>query len=220
MTNANRRARARRQRRIRIMRQRIFGLSAMVMAFIATYSICFAGNARAAMPHAEDCICGECCELGEPAFIVLEDEPVPLADSFEAESAPQPYTELEAVTLAKMLWGECRGCGTTSQAGSAWCALNRVDDPRWSDDLITVITQPSQFFGYDESHPVDPGLLALAEDVLSRYHAEKAGDGDAGRVLPKEYVYFTGDGTDNYFRKEFADTGDYWDWSMASPYGD
>ena len=39
----------------------------------------------------------------------------------------------------------------------------------------------------------------------------------AGRVLPKEYLFFGGDGTHNYFRTKW-DGGTVWDWSLPSPY--
>lgn len=130
-----------------------------------------------------------------------------------------PYTQGEAEALAKAMWGEARGCGDAGMAAVGWCALNRVDAPYWSDDLITVLSQPNQFCGYDPDYPVDPHILDIARDVLDRYYAEKeAGTRDPGRVLPENYYYFTGDGYLNYFRIEYQDTGVYWDWSLPSPY--
>ena len=38
-----------------------------------------------------------------------------------------------------------------------------------------------------------------------------------GRVLPREYLFFTGDGKHNHFRTEW-DGGQVWDWSLQSPY--
>ena len=35
--------------------------------------------------------------------------------------------------------------------------------------------------------------------------------------LPKEYLYFTGDGAHNYFTTEWQG-GQTWDWSLESPY--
>ena len=110
---------------------------------------------------------------------------------------------------------------TPEQAAVVWCALNRVDDESglWPDDIVAVVTQPSQFHGYDPDHPVVPEFLALAEDVLARWEIEDTCVGDVGRVLPQEYTYFSGDGRHNYFRTEW-DGGTTWDWGLESPYGE
>lgn len=36
-------------------------------------------------------------------------------------------------------------------------------------------------------------------------------------MLPREYLFFTGDGEHNHFRTEW-DGGQVWDWSLQSPY--
>jgi hypothetical protein len=115
--------------------------------------------------------------------------------------------------LAKTLYGEARGCSTVEQAAVVWCVLNRVDDESglWPDDIIGVVTQPNQFYGYD------PDLLAVVEDVLARWEMEDICLGDVGRVLPEEYLYFTGDGRVNSFRDQYQG-GNTWDWSLDSPY--
>jgi len=125
----------------------------------------------------------------------------------------------EAVYLAKVVYGEALVCPTTERAAVVWCILNRVDDGHgyWADDVIGVVTQPSQFHGYDEDYPVLPELYELALDVLGRWQAEKNGASDVGRVLPAEYLYFHGDGEHNYFRTEWRG-GVTWDWSLPSPY--
>lgn len=38
-----------------------------------------------------------------------------------------------------------------------------------------------------------------------------------GRVLPKEYLYFSGDGIRNTFRTQYKG-GTRWNWSLPSPY--
>ena len=105
------------------------------------------------------------------------------------------------------------------QAATIWCVLNRYDsgDRFWADTVEGITTQPCQFYGYDPSNPVDPDILALVEDVLARWMAEKECVGSVGRVLPKEYLYFTGDGVHNYFTTEWQG-GQTWDWSLESPY--
>lgn len=138
-----------------------------------------------------------------------------------AEAAQEPETEQETeeeiVLLAKMLWGEARGCSTTEQAACVWVALNRVSDPRWPDTLREVLLQPEQFRGLREDNPATEELMALAEDVLSRRARELAGETAVGRVIPEDYFFWAGDGKRNHFRKEYKST-DRWGWSMESPY--
>lgn len=127
------------------------------------------------------------------------------------------YTQEEVEALAQLLYGEALNCTVEGQAGVIWCVLNRVDDPRFPDTILGVITQYNQFFGYRKSNPVLRELTILAEDVLRRYYAEHGGIEDVGRVLPKEYVFFSGDGKANYFTITYAST-DVWDWSLYNPY--
>lgn len=138
-----------------------------------------------------------------------------------AEAAQEPETEQETeeeiVLLAKMLWGEARGCSTTEQAACVWVALNRVSDPRWPDTLREVLLQPEQFRGLREDNPATEELMALAEDVLSRRARELAGETAVGRVIPEDYFFWAGDGKRNHFRKEYRDTAT-WSWEMEDPY--
>lgn len=138
-----------------------------------------------------------------------------------AEAAQEPETaqetEEEIVLLAKMLWGEARGCSTTEQAACVWVALNRVSDPRWPDTLREVLLQPEQFRGLREDNPATEELMALAEDVLSRRARELAGETAVGRVIPEDYFFWAGDGKRNHFRKEYRDTAT-WSWEMEDPY--
>lgn len=122
--------------------------------------------------------------------------------------------------LAQAVWGEARGVTSKAeQAAVIWCIFNRIDDPRWPDTIESVCVH-SQFHGYGPDNPVEPELYDLALDVYARYYREKAGDGASGRTLPKEYVYFHGDGDVNHFRIEYESTGELWDWSLPSPYAE
>lgn len=127
--------------------------------------------------------------------------------------------EADVEAIAKTLWGECRGVPYTShKAAVVWCILNRVDEGGYfGNSIIEVVTKPNQFAGYSPDYPVDPELKAIAEDVLMRWHLEKEGEEDVGRVLPKGYCYFVGDGELNYFTNEWR-SRNYWDWSLSNPY--
>lgn len=138
----------------------------------------------------------------------------------EPENEPYEPDMLEVEALARMLYGEARGVASTMEkAACVWCVLNRVDDPRFPDTVLEVLEAPYQFAGYNASYPVLPELAALAADVLTRYHAERDGNADVGRVLPAEYVFFTGDGENNHFYSEWKSTSAY-DWTLENPYND
>lgn len=169
--------------------------------------------------------------FGAEEVIYREEEPVatvqPTAQAQESpsevvervvEQTTPPTPEIvqsDAVCLAKMVYGEARGLSMTEQAACVWCVLNRVDAGYGT--LQTVVTAPYQFVGYQADNPVTDEILALCEDVLYRYAIESHCAGSVGRVLPKEYLYFTGDGEHNHFRTEYTG-GCTWDWSLESPY--
>lgn len=136
---------------------------------------------------------------------------------YATEEEQEEHDQETLLALARTVWGEARGCSTTEQAAVVWCVLNRVDRPEWPDDPLSVVQQKYQFAGYDPENPVWPEHLALVEDVLDRWELEKTAVGDVGRVLPKEYVYFDGDGIHNYFWTDLKGSNT-WDWSLGSPY--
>lgn len=149
----------------------------------------------------------------------LEEEPFIETEVVEPEPEPIVINQTEAIHIAKTVWGEAGGCSPTEQAAVIWCILNRVDCdiPYIPNDIIGVITQPEQFHGYNPEHPVQTDIYDLTVDVLTRWELEKAGEIDVGRVLPKEFLWFHGDGAHNYFRDSFK-SNNIWDWSLESPY--
>ena len=199
--------RRRRQRRRRAVMQRAACLTLVLLAVAAAFA--WSGRPQES----------ETPETAAPVTVsVLPAEPI--TPELEDREAIDPM-EASKVTLARMVWGEARGCSATEQAAVVWCVLNRFDsgDPFYADciTLYDIVTQPCQFYGYDPGNPVDPDILALVEDVLARWMAEKECLGSVGRVLPREYLFFSGDGKHNYFRTEW-DGGQVWDWSLESPY--
>lgn len=102
------------------------------------------------------------------------EEPSPVVEAVEVvtpepepEVAPQPWTDEEAIVLARMLWGEARGVNSDAEkAACVWCVLNHVD--HGYGDIITVVTAPKQFVGYNAKNPIDDDLITLCIDVLSR----------------------------------------------------
>lgn len=128
-----------------------------------------------------------------------------------------PPTQEELTILAKVVYREARGIEDKAhQAAVIWCILNRVDAGLGGDTITEVATYPNAFAWVPDT-PVEQEFLMLAADVCERWNLEKAGQGDVGRVLPKEYLYFTGDGKLNHFTTEWKGT-ETWDWSLKSPY--
>lgn len=186
----------------------------IIIAVLATGLLCVASCAlRPAEDHLEIPV------TPSPTVTpVLNPTPTP-SPFITPEPTPEPvplWTEEEITVLAQMLWGEARGVvSVTEQAACVWCVLNRVD--AYGESIVEVTTAPYQFAGYRPNNPVDPDLKALCEDVLTRYFAEKDGDPNAGRILPSDYLFFSGDGERNHFRNEY-EGGQIWDWSLPSPY--
>lgn len=143
----------------------------------------------------------------------LSNTPSQLVTAIE-NTIPQVSQRIEeVVVLSKLLYGEYRGDDVTKQAAVIWCVLNRVD--AGFGDIIEVATAPNQFTGYREDNPIEPELVVTVLDVLRRWSND-----DIGRVLPKEYLWFRGNGKENRFRSTWEDTGVYWDWSLISPYAE
>ena len=136
------------------------------------------------------------------------------------KDVPVYFTDADVDALAKTLWGEARGIESDMEkAAVVWCVLNRVDDESglFPDTIVEVVTAPYQFDGYAADNPVEEHLEWLVKDVLIRWASEKEGHKDVGRVLPKDYVYFLGDGRHNYFTVEWLGDEE-WDWSLPNPY--
>ena len=122
--------------------------------------------------------------------------------------------------IAKTLYGECVGVKSeTEKAAVVWCILNRVDTYGYAcgTSVEHVVTFPNQFHGYDPDHPVIDELKELTIDVMKSWNAEKCGEKNVGRVLPRSYIYFVGNGKVNYFTNEYR-SRDYWEFSYDSPY--
>lgn len=112
---------------------------------------------------------------------------------------PTPWEpdEADVLALARTLYGECRGCSELQQRAVCWCIFNRVDDSRFPDTVLGVITQRSQFFGYKAKNPVWDSLYAVAYSCMVDWH-----NGEAGVIGP-EYLFFWGDGRRNHFTTQY-----------------
>lgn len=132
----------------------------------------------------------------------------------------QYYTPTDTLMLAKVAFCEARGITSKTEIACVmWTILNRYDDG-YANSISAVILAPNQF-AYRNSAPTvsDYGidLKELAEDVLSRWNREKNGETDVGRVLPKDYRWYSGNGHSNFFRNAYRG-GARWNYSLPSPY--
>ena len=155
-------------------------------------------------------------QCGERIYIerLMPDTEIPTTEN--PVETTMYYTDQDAEILAKVLWRECGNVKSmTEQACVAWTVLNRVDF--YGKSVYDIASEPHQFV-YVENTPIHEKVLALAYDVLDRWNFEKNGFGEDGRVLPKEYMHFKGDGSHNYFRNAYNYPYDIWDYSYDSPY--
>lgn len=154
----------------------------------------------------------------KPNYIVeAQDRPsvVPTSE-VESKDGRALYTDADACDIARVLYDECRGVPSrTEQACVAWVILNRADKTGMS--IHDIIREPSQF-SFSEDTQIDIDLYILAYDVLLRWGLEHNGEADVGRVLPKEFLFFSGDGDRNHFRNHYEYPFDVWDYSLESPY--
>ena len=147
-------------------------------------------------------------ELPSPAPTVTAEETVKPEQTEAPEPSDTPvyyemyFTEDDVAEVAKMLWGEARGCTQDNQIKCAWVVCNRVDDDRFPDTIQGVLSQPHQFHGYDPAYPVTDELYSVAFDVLTRWSYEKQGI-PVRRELANTYLWFTGFNGSNHFREEY-----------------
>lgn len=132
--------------------------------------------------------------------LIVQDTVKPAQTSSESATSEDTkyimfFDERDAAAVAKMLWGEARGCSTEDQRNCVRTVCNRVDDPRWGSSPYEVVSQPWQYHGYDPSYPVDPDLYEIALSVLTEWSLSKQG------VSCEWYSFncFTGDGISNHF---------------------
>lgn len=129
-------------------------------------------------------------------------------------------TEEEIEMMAQVLHHKARGVESEMErAAVVWCILNRVESPLYEDTVKDVLEHENQFSAYDPELEVRSTIRYLVMDVVERWQKEMRGRENAGRVLPKEYLYFYGDGEHNYFMPR-PNSLDEWDWSLDNPYDD
>lgn len=101
-------------------------------------------------------------------------------------------TTTDLIASAQTLYGEADSVPYIShKAMVVWNLLNRLDTGfGGAYSLYSVVSMPGQYAGYSTGFPVTDENLSIVIDVLWRWHLEHTGVADAGRVLPRHYMYF------------------------------
>lgn len=151
----------------------------------------------------------------------MEQQAVEQAEAEAKAEFLQSYHN-EAVMIAKVMYCEAKGISSKRELSMiAWTILNRFDNGGFGSTIPDIITARNQF-AYRSSVPTvnqcGIDLLALAEDVLLRWQAEREGQTDVGRTLPKNYCFYWGDGHHNYFRTSDRGKGYLWFEGYGDPY--
>ena len=120
---------------------------------------------------------------------------------------PYEPDEAEVVALAQTLYGECRGCSEIQQKAVCWCVFNRVDDTRFPDTIIGVVSAPLQLQGYSSSNPIWDNLYDIAYSCMMDWH-----NGE-NRVLDEDRCWFSGRNGINHFRNAwlFEEATKFWE---------
>lgn len=218
------RAPARKKRRRRLNRRGrilVAGLIACLAVSVIVAIAISASSGKTEVIGTETSESSKQAETAAPDTAAETAEAIGVVTEPPETSAPEFIPDpADVEMLAKLIWGEARGVRSTAQkAAVVWCVLNRVDASGYAcgGSIEHVVTFPGQFVGYNESFPATEEFKAIAADVLKRWNAEKEGAENVGRVLPSEYLFFTGDGKVNTFTTEW-DGGNVWNWSLPSPY--
>ena len=143
MTRTERRRRQQRRRRAAMQRA-----ACLALAFLAV-AAAFAGSGRPQEPETPEATVPVTATALPAEAPTLE----PITLEFEDQEAIDPM-EASKVALAKMVWGEARGCSTTEQAATIWCVLNRYD----SADRRTITVQSTAKCSLTPTDPVTTSL--------------------------------------------------------------
>lgn len=121
--------------------------------------------------------------------------------------------------IAYLVDKEIGGGTRIEKQAVVWCVLNRVDKGRaggFRDTVYGVLTQSGQFRSYYGTGSNESYNIVC--DCLTLWQMEKqSGYPVDGRVLPREFCWYHGDGRHNHFRNAYSG-GSYWDWSWTGGY--
>ena len=105
--------------------------------------------------------------------------------------------------LAKLVWGEARGCSAEEQKLVVWTVFNRMLSHKFPYSVQEVVEQSGQFTGYSKDNPVEHDIYKLCEKESILFL-----NGESAPVLSPYanfpgYFYFEGINGHNWFREEY-----------------
>ena len=127
---------------------------------------------------------------------------VEIYNSIEELANNCSLTVEEIIYIMKALYGEANAVESKAERSMVvWVILNRLDTPGYGfgDSIEEIITKPFQFTGYLESNPITDRSFEVVCDVIMRWEAEKRGETNVGRTIPKEVLFFHVDHGHNAF---------------------
>ena len=111
-----------------------------------------------------------------------EKEIIELRNEYE-NLTPEELIQQEGEYLARMLYAY-RNNSERDLRTATWCALNRVDNPRFPGGVKEVCQQPSQWMGYSDDNPILNNLYEIAIKELETWHS-------GYRPVSADYVYMS-----------------------------
>lgn len=121
-------------------------------------------------------------------------EPVIETPIVDTSTTGLPITEYERILLCNLVGREygANWVPTAEKAKVVAVVMNRVRDPRFPNDIYSVLTQPYQFSGY---LPSSSYTSKVTDDVIAavNYYFNNTAE------FSSTILYFEGDGTWNYF---------------------
>lgn len=106
-------------------------------------------------------------------------------------------TRDEVYCLSRLVHGEASVCNDLVKSQVAWCVINRVEAENYPNTIREVCSEHGQFAGWNRECSTSPSIeeREMCYDIILAW---KRGD-DSKRTLPEEYLYFMGDGEENFF---------------------
>ena len=97
-----------------------------------------------------------------------------------------PHEQLlnqQSEALARVLYG-VKDNSAEDLKTLCWCVFNRVDNPKYPDNIEAVIEQPKQWMGYSENNPVMDDLYKLAKEQIQLWQ-------NGRRPVSNELIYMS-----------------------------
>lgn len=118
-----------------------------------------------------------------------------------ASTVTAKYSSYELTLVCQAVWGEARGCSKAERQLVAWCICNRVDATGAS--VEDVVKAPRQFHGWKSDCPIENDIREDVTEVLEAWSRGEEALVYETYATTSEYLYFSGDGTHNWFREVY-----------------